>query len=527
MFSSICTMADVFISYSRKDKEFVQLLHKALHQKQYDVWVDWEDIPLTADWWAEIQAGIDAADAFVFIITPNSVESRVCTQEIDYAAARGKRMVPILHKEGFDSAQLRPVIGQHNWLFFRSSDDFEAAFQRLVDALETDLEHVRLHTRLLMRAREWQQKQKHPDLLLRGRDLEESERWLAANSNKVPSPTDLHRDFVFYSHQVEMQRQQRERRRLQIFGVIVTGLALVASGLAVWAWRQRQIAIAQREIAYEQREIAREQSKIAFARQLAAAQTSFQFNSSIQKTRFTQSESQIAFGLAALDPDLATILSADQPRLISFSQSQRYVAIITADYGLKAWDVTTGETIIAWSNVSPVVEIGFSPDETLFTSATEDGVLRIWEANGGRFTPITSLEAHKQQLTDTAFSPNGRYLATASTDFSVKIWDLDNILNPRSRGVADLRHGGPVSSVTFSPEGDYLVSASQDNAVRIWTMQGENVLCIIHNQPLAMAHFSNDGSLLGSISGTTLARIWPWPDLIESPDAFTGLQPRC
>ena len=47
-------MADVFISYSRKDKEFVRSLHEALARHNRDTWVDWEDIPLTADWLKEI-----------------------------------------------------------------------------------------------------------------------------------------------------------------------------------------------------------------------------------------------------------------------------------------------------------------------------------------------------------------------------------------------------------------------------------------------------------------------------------------
>ncbi|MEB3209821.1 MAG: toll/interleukin-1 receptor domain-containing protein, partial [Leptolyngbyaceae bacterium] len=55
-------MSDVFISYSRTDKAFVETLHQALKESTYEAWVDWQDIPLTADWWKEIEAGIEAAD---------------------------------------------------------------------------------------------------------------------------------------------------------------------------------------------------------------------------------------------------------------------------------------------------------------------------------------------------------------------------------------------------------------------------------------------------------------------------------
>lgn len=79
-------MADVFISYSRKDRGFVRKLHDALAKLNRDTWVDWEDIPLSAAWLQEIYAGIDAADNFVFVISPESVDSTTCQQEISRAA---------------------------------------------------------------------------------------------------------------------------------------------------------------------------------------------------------------------------------------------------------------------------------------------------------------------------------------------------------------------------------------------------------------------------------------------------------
>ena len=61
-------MPDVFISYSRKDKVFVRHLHDALTANERDIWIDWEDIPLSADWWAEIRTGIEGSNIFVFIL---------------------------------------------------------------------------------------------------------------------------------------------------------------------------------------------------------------------------------------------------------------------------------------------------------------------------------------------------------------------------------------------------------------------------------------------------------------------------
>ncbi len=59
-----------FISYSRKDKDFVRKLNDSLDANGVDAWVDWEGIPLSSDWMDEITRAIDGGDAFLFVISP-------------------------------------------------------------------------------------------------------------------------------------------------------------------------------------------------------------------------------------------------------------------------------------------------------------------------------------------------------------------------------------------------------------------------------------------------------------------------
>ncbi|MEM9219914.1 MAG: hypothetical protein AAGD25_37000 [Cyanobacteria bacterium P01_F01_bin.150] len=63
------------------------------------------------------------------------------------------------------------VRGKANWLFFKEDNDFDTAFHSLVDTLNTDLDHVKAHTRLLVRALEWEKQHRSDDFLLRGDDL--------------------------------------------------------------------------------------------------------------------------------------------------------------------------------------------------------------------------------------------------------------------------------------------------------------------------------------------------------------------
>lgn len=67
---------EVFISYSRKNKEFTQRIVQAIYDSgRKNVWIDWEDIEYAEDWWQKIQAGIESAYNFIFIMSPASMAS--------------------------------------------------------------------------------------------------------------------------------------------------------------------------------------------------------------------------------------------------------------------------------------------------------------------------------------------------------------------------------------------------------------------------------------------------------------------
>ena len=70
-------MTKVFISYSRIDIEFAKRLTTELQKSELDFWIDWEGIPPSVDWWKEIEKGIEEADNFIFLISPDSVKSKV------------------------------------------------------------------------------------------------------------------------------------------------------------------------------------------------------------------------------------------------------------------------------------------------------------------------------------------------------------------------------------------------------------------------------------------------------------------
>jgi hypothetical protein len=179
-------MTDVFLSYSRADQDFVRRLMEALQAAGRGSWVDWEGIAPTAEWMIGIREAIDVADTFVFVMSPDSLSSRVCGEELEHAVEAHKRIVPLMHREA-DEVPVPESLAKRNWLFFRDSDDFDQAFSALLEAIDTDLEHIKFHTRLLVRAREWSEAGESRTGLLRGADLAEAERRASSPDRTLPA----------------------------------------------------------------------------------------------------------------------------------------------------------------------------------------------------------------------------------------------------------------------------------------------------------------------------------------------------
>src|SRR5215471_14510067 len=128
---------EVFISYSRKDTDFVHRLDDALKSRGREAWVDWADIRPAEEWMSAIYAAIEGANTFVFVLTPDSVASPVCGREIAHAAAHNKRMVPIVARE-VNADTVPEALAKLNFIFFyRDGDDFEKRTNELISALDT------------------------------------------------------------------------------------------------------------------------------------------------------------------------------------------------------------------------------------------------------------------------------------------------------------------------------------------------------------------------------------------------------
>ncbi len=249
-------MADVFISYSRRDEPFVERLREALAGSDKDVWLDREDIGPAVEWNREIELGIEGADIFVFVISPDSLRSEPCRREREYAQAKNKRIVPLLRREPEELA-VPEELASRNYIYFRTDEEFAPGVVSVLAAIDNLPEWAREHTRLLERAEEWEHSGRDASFLLRGSDLSEAETWLSAQgSHREPRPSPLQTEYLLESRKAATRRQRRT--------IAAVGLALAVSVVL------GVVALLQRDEAQEQRDEAIRQAQLAESRELAA-----------------------------------------------------------------------------------------------------------------------------------------------------------------------------------------------------------------------------------------------------------------
>jgi hypothetical protein len=119
-----------FLSYSRVDSDFADLLHRLLTSKGYDAWIDRQSIPVGGRWDNEIEGAIKNRSHLTVVLSPESVVSQNVADEWSYALDEGKVVVPLLYRSCDVPMRLRRM----NWIDFITTP-FADAFSKYLDVL--------------------------------------------------------------------------------------------------------------------------------------------------------------------------------------------------------------------------------------------------------------------------------------------------------------------------------------------------------------------------------------------------------
>lgn len=493
-----------FISYSRKDQEFVRHLEEALERSERRTWIDHGEVMPAEDWHTAIYSGIEAADNFVFVLSPDSLNSKVCADELSHAITHNKRLVPVLYRE-VDSLALPAPLDKLNWIFFRERDEFDSAFQTLCAALDTDLGYVRAHTRLLTRALEWESRGSDSSLMLRGKDLQEAEHWLIqASTQKSSKPTQQQTAYIIASRKAETRRQR------VLLGAVLLGLA-VAVTLAIFALISRQTAITQRRIAEERRAVALSRQLAVQSLNLLPGQVDLAMLLALEANRESNTtESQASLlGTLAYGPDVGAYLPspAGDVESVAFSPDGRTLASGSGP-NIILWDVRTHQAVGTplTGHTGNVDTLAFSPDGRILASGSKDHSIILWDVNTHQKLG-QSLAGHTDFVRSVAFSPDGKFIVSGGQDGKIIWWDLATRM-PHAKPLTG-HDGSGVFTVAFSPDGKILASGSRDKTIVLWDVATHQILNrLTTGEPVRSLAFSHDGKTLASTSNDSDIVLW-------------------
>lgn len=522
----------IFISYSRKDKLFVRKLNEAIDSAGIDAWVDWEGIPLSSDWMAEITSAIEGGDAFVFVISPDSLKSQICQNELELGIKYNKKIIPVLYREPEKRQKMHPKLASTNWVYMRArKDDFKATIPQLVNAIQTDLGWVQQHTRLLERSGEWERKNRSNSFLLQGEDLEDGEKWMTASTeNKSREVIPLQAEYISTSRKNAVQRQRNLTLGIgliMVISVLLGIFALFQWQSAVESRKEAELsaaaAAASEKVALEQKAFAEEQRALAEQKEIEAKAQKSAAQAEIYKERPSELDTSTLLALDALSHlstssninaaenivrnnlsimPIPVTQAAHTSRIwnLHLSQDGQYFVSSSVDNTACIW-TTEGEKIQCAQHEDDVTDAFLSKDNTILVTASLDKTIKLWDVTSNSLLKEFIFEA---EVLDIDLSPDGSLIAAGREDGFVTLVNI-NI----QQSVYNYNFSrGPVSVVKFHPDGKLLAIGTRTGGARIWTiMTGLITPGPAHEAEVFNLEFSPDGKLLASASEDSTARV--------------------
>jgi len=174
------------------------------------------------------------------------------------------------------------------------------------------------------------------------------------------------------------------------------------------------------------------------------------------------------------------------------------------DSAYVGYGISNPEVVVNSMHSGSIESIAYSPDGTYLATASRDKTIKLWEVETGRL--LRTLTGHTKSVSAVCCSPDGKYIASGSDDETIKIWDARS-----GNCVKTFKGDGDICSVAYSPDGAYLASSSsKDKTIKLWDVASE--ICIKtfqgHTDYIASTAYSPDVAYLASGSKDKTIKIW-------------------
>ncbi|MBD1824897.1 caspase family protein [Cyanobacteria bacterium FACHB-DQ100] len=151
-----------------------------------------------------------------------------------------------------------------------------------------------------------------------------------------------------------------------------------------------------------------------------------------------------------------------------------------------------------------------SPDQKTFAVVTRNNSIQLWQRAGNQPQSIRAeLKGHKAAVTQIVFSPDGKRLASASQDKTIKLWNIEKGILIQTLSA----HTEAVTALSFRSDGEVLASGSADQTIKLWNVSKGRILDTFkgHNATASVIRFSPDGRILAAGTLTNTLHLW-YPD---------------
>lgn len=365
---------------------------------------------------------------------------------------------------------------------------------------------IQLHHRAREAARHWYEKARPDGLLWRSPALEDLNR-LSADSMQTLSP-------AVKAFQAAGIRAQERRRRVRRIGLgISIATAMVMTLLSVISFQMKQSADLNNLQAQQQSEKAQRQGRLALARLLAnqadqllsakpvksegLEKAALLAVESLKQTPTAEGYQAWEKAMNRIPPFAKVYKHKKYPGSLTLSPDGKYL-LVAENQGwpqkvsgsAKLWKVddSTGHTIKI-DHHGRLSDIVFSPNNRFLVTASWDHTITLTDVNTGS---VTHHGPHQAPVSALAFSPNSRYLAAACRDGRVYVYDVKDM-----HLAITVQHQNLVYDVLFSHDNRFIITAGKDRIIRMWHREtGQQIKTFTHKSSVLRMLMSPNGKHL-------------------------------